>query len=168
MNCIEIVDLLPEYIRRRLPAEEVAAVRAHLSACPACAEAYEAELAFTQTLRGTDASAPMHLLPEIMASVRTQPQHKPTFRLRPLDIVFALAAACGLYGMVIGVRALQFVAPFVVDTLDPRTLFGDGLSTTLLLAAIFGAIGLAISIPVAAIVHRAMSRPREPYAPSPF
>jgi anti-sigma factor RsiW len=169
MNCTEISDLLPEYIRRRLPADEVAAVRGHLSACPACAEAYEAELAFTQTIRGMDAPAPMHLLPQIMASVRVQPQHKPAFRLRPLDVVVALAAAFALYGMFIGVRALQYVTPFIVDTLNLRALFGNGLSTTLVLAAIFGAIGLAISIPVAAFVHRATtSQPRTPYISGPF
>lgn len=164
MNCNEMMDVLPEYIRRRLPAEEAAIVRVHLSTCPACAAAYDAELAFEHALRGTDAPAPTDLLPQIMASVRTQPQHRPTFQLRPLDIVFAVAAAFALYGMFIAGRALWVVVPFVVDTLDLRSIFGGTLGTTLILAAIFSVIGLAISIPVAAMVQNATNRSREPYA----
>jgi anti-sigma factor RsiW len=162
MNCIQIAELLPEYLRRRLPAEEEAAVRAHLSACPECAEVYETELAFAQMLRGTDAPAPALLLPQIMASVRVQPQHRPAFRLRPLDVVFALAAAFALYGMFIGVSALRAIFPFVVDTVDPKALFSGTTGMVLLLTAICSVIGLAISLPVAAAVHTATTRARDP------
>ncbi len=164
MTCTEIADLLPEYIRRRLPAEEAAAVRAHLSACPACAEAYEAELAFTQALRGTDAPPPAHLLPQIMASVRVQPQHKPTLRPQFLDLVAALVAGVALYGMIIGVRALWYVVPLVVDALDFRALLSGSMGVVLVLAAVFGFVGLAISLTVAALVQTTTGRMREPYA----
>jgi anti-sigma factor RsiW len=163
MNCIEIADLLPEYIRRRLPAEEAAIVRAHLSTCAACAAAYEAELAFQHALGGLDAAPPAQLLPQIMASVRVQPQHKPAFHLRPLDLVYALAAAFALYGLFIAGQALWFVFPFVADALNLRALFDDALRTALILAAIFSVVGLAISIPVAALVQNATNRTREPY-----
>src|SRR5262249_48091814 len=144
MNCNEMMDLLPEYIRRRLPEEESAAVRAHLATCPACAEEYDAELAFEHALRGSDAPAPAHLLPQIMASVRTQPQHTPAFRLRLLDVVFALAAAFAVYGLFIAARALWFVVPFVVETLDPRSFLSSTLGMMLVLTVIFSMIGLAI------------------------
>jgi anti-sigma factor RsiW len=163
MNCSTMIDLLPEYIRRRLSAEESAAVRAHLATCPACAEAYEEELAFEHTIHGVDAPAPPQLLPQIMASVRTQPQHRPSFRVRTLDIVFALAAAFALYGMFIGVNAFRAIFPLIADTLNLGALLSGSTGLILLLTVISGIIGLAISLAVAAIVQSAANRTREPY-----
>jgi anti-sigma factor RsiW len=34
--CIEIVELLTDYLEGALPADEVAAVEAHLAVCPGC------------------------------------------------------------------------------------------------------------------------------------
>jgi hypothetical protein len=103
-------------------------------------------------------------LPQIMASVRVQPQHRPAFRLRPLDVVFALAAAFALYGMFIGATALRAIFPFVVDTIDPEALFSGTTGMILLLTGGCAIVGLAISLPVAAAVHTMTSRERDPLA----
>ena len=163
MNCSTMIDLLPEYIRRRLSVEESAAVRAHLATCPTCAEVYEEELAFEHMIHGVDAPAPPQLLPQIMASVRTQPQHRPSFRVRTLDIVFALAAAFALYGMFIGVNALQAIFPLIADTLNLGALLSGSTGLILLLTVVSGLIGLMVSLAVAAIVQNAANRTREPY-----
>src|SRR3954469_3862721 len=100
-----IVPLLPESLRRGLPAEEAAAVRAHLSACPACAAAYEEELAFAALARGTDQPAPGFLMAQVMAGGRAEPRQLPAFRVRPLDFVLAIATAGALFGLGVGVLA---------------------------------------------------------------
>jgi predicted anti-sigma-YlaC factor YlaD len=163
MNCTDIADLLPDYLRRRLPAAEEQAIRGHLATCPACAAAYEEELAFEHMLHGTDAPTPAYLLPQIMASVRVQPQHKPAFRLRPLDIVFALAAACALYGMFVAANALGAIVPFIIDTLDLRSFFSGATGLILLLTVACTVIGVGVSVAVAAVMNGTVSRSREPY-----
>lgn len=154
MDCAAIVELLPEYIRRRLPGDQEAAVRAHLSACPACAAAYEGELAFGALARGTDSPAPAHLMARVMAEVRAEPRQMPTFRVRPLDFALAIAAAGVLYALAIGLLSLRAVSPVIATFFDPRALLADGLTLrTLTLAALWAIVGLAVSIPIAAMTH---------------
>lgn len=162
MTCAAIVVLLPEYIRRRLPAEEEAAVRAHLSACPACAAAYEEELAFAALARGTDLPAPGHLMARVMAGVRAEPRQLPAFRVRPLDFILAIAAAGALFGLGVGLLALRAISPLITGFFDPRDLLADGLTLrTLTLAALWGVVVLAVSIPIAATML-AVLRARRP------
>jgi F0F1-type ATP synthase membrane subunit c/vacuolar-type H+-ATPase subunit K len=161
MNCTEITPLLPEYIRRRLPTAEEAAVRAHLSACPACAAAYEDELAFGSLMHGTDAPAPAHLMARVMAGVRAEPRQAPTFRIRPLDFVLAIAAAAMLYGLGVGLLALREISPVITGIFDPSALLADGLTVrALTLGALWAVVGLAISIPIAAAMHAALRNRR--------
>lgn len=162
MNCTSIVALLPEYIRRRLPTEHEAAVRAHLSTCPVCAAAYEEELAFGSMAHGTDAPVPAHLMAQVMAGVRAEPRQVAAFRVRPLDFVLAIAAAVVLYGLGFGLLALRAVSPLITDFFDPRTFLADGLTLrTLTFAALWAIVGLAVSIPIAAGMH-AILRDRRP------
>ncbi len=163
MDCAHIADLLPEYIRRQLPAADEAVARAHLAACAACAAAYEGELAFAQMLHGTDTAAPPLLLPQIMASVRAEPQVAHAFRLRPLDLVVAFACAIALAGMLLAVGALRSILPIIGNALDLRALFDGSVGSLLLLTAIFGGIGVTISLGVGAAVHTATNRVRGPY-----
>ncbi len=161
MNCSAIVPLLPEYIRRRLPTAEMAAVRAHLSACPACAAAYEDELVFGALMHGTDEAAPPHMLARVMADVRAEPQQMPAFRLRPLDLLLAVAIVAIVGGFGIGAFSLWAISPILTTMLDLRALFGgDETAATLVLAALWGLVGLAISVPVAAVVHAALDGTR--------
>jgi len=162
VTCAEIVALLPEYIRRRLPGDQEAAVRAHLSDCPVCAAAYEDELAFGAMARGTDLPAPAHLMARVMAGVRAEPRQAPVFRVRPFDFVLAIAAAAVLYGLVVGLLALRAISPVITDVLDPSALLADGLTVrTLTLAALWAIVGLTVSIPIAATMH-AVIRNRRP------
>ncbi len=161
MNCPEITALLPEYIRRRLPATEMAAVRAHLSACPACAAAYEDELAFDTLLRGTDETAPPQMLARVMAEVRAESRQLPAFRLRPLDLLLAVAIVAIVGGLGIGALSLWEISPILTNSLDLRALFGgDQTAATLVLAALWGLVGLVISLPIAAVVHAALDGTR--------
>ncbi len=162
MNCIEITPLLPDYIRRRLPAAQEAVVRAHLSICPMCAAAYEDELAFGALAHGSDLPAPAHLMALVMAGVRAEPRQAPAFRVRPLDFVLAIAAAVVLYGLGFGLLALRAISPVISGFIDPRALLADGLTVrTLTLAALWAIVGLAVSIPIAAAMH-ALLRTRRP------
>jgi len=162
MNCTAITPLLPEYIRRRLPAAQEAVVRAHLSACPVCAAAYEDELAFGALAHGSDLPAPAHLMAQVMAGVYAEPRQAPAFRVRPLDFVLAITAAVVLYGMGVGLLALRAISPVITGFFDPRALLADGLTVrTLTLAGLWAIVGLAISIPIAAAMH-AVLRTRRP------
>lgn len=161
MNCAEITALLPEYIRRRLPAEQMTAVRAHLSDCPACAAAYEEELAFGALVHGTDLPAPAHLMAQVMAGVRAEPRQAPAFRVRVLDFVLAIGAGAALAGLVLGLLGLRAITPILTTLFDPRALLADGLTArTLTLASLWAIVGLAISIPIAAMMHTAIARSR--------
>lgn len=163
MDCAAITDLVPEYIRRRLPAAGAAAARAHLATCATCAAAYEEELAFARMLHGTDAATPPQMLPQIMASVRAAPQIVPASRLRPLDVAVAFACAIALSGMIVAVGALQAILPVIGSALDLRALFGGSAGSLLLLTVVFSGIGLAIILGVGAAVHTATNRARDPY-----
>jgi F0F1-type ATP synthase membrane subunit c/vacuolar-type H+-ATPase subunit K len=162
MNCAEITPLLPEYIRRRLPSAQEVVVRAHLSACPACAAAYEDELAFGALTHGSDMPAPAHLMAQVMAGVRAEPRQMPKFRVRPLDFVLTIAAAVVLYGLGFGLLALRAISPVITGFFDPSTLLADGLTVrALTLAGLWAVVGLAVSIPIAATMH-AVIRNRRP------
>ena len=161
MTCMEIVTLLPEYIRRRLPAAREAAVRAHLSTCPACAAAYEDELAFGALARGADMPAPPVVMTRVMAGVRAEPRQAMPFRVRALDFVLAIGAALAAGGLVIGLLSLWQISPLFTDLFDPRTLLDDGLTLgTITLAALWATVGLAVILPIAAMVYAAMVRSR--------
>ncbi len=160
MTCSEIVALLPEYIRRRLLATEEAAVRAHLSACPACAAAYEDELAFGAIARGTDTPVPSMVLARVMAGVYAEPRQA-AFRVRALDFVLAIGAALAAGGLVIGLLSLWQIRPLVTDLFDPRALLDDGRTLgTITVAALWVVVGLAVSLPIAAMVYAAILRSR--------
>lgn len=161
MTCMEIVTLLPEYVRRRLPAAQESAVRAHLSQCPACAAAYEDELAFGALVHGTDAPAPPHLAAQVMASVRAEPRQAAPFQVRALDFVFAIGAALAAGGLVIGLLSLWDISPIITILFDPGALLDDGLTVrTLTLAALWAIVGLAVSLPLAAMMYAIISRSR--------
>jgi anti-sigma factor RsiW len=161
MMCAEIAPLLPEYVRRRLPPAQEATVRAHLSACPACAAAYEEELAFTAMVRGTDTPAPALLMPSVMASVRAEPRQMPRFGVRPLDFVLAIGAASALGGLVLGLLSLWAISPIFADMFDLRALLAGGVTDrTITLVALWAVVGLTISLTATAGVHAAMSRNR--------
>lgn len=163
MTCTEIIALVPEYIRRRLPANQMTAVRAHLSDCPACAAAYEDELAFGALVRGTDLPAPAHLMAQVMAGVRAEPRQAPAFRVRPLDFVLAIGAGVAFACLALGLLGLRAISPILATLFDPRALLADGLTArTLTLASLWAVVGLAISIPIAAMMHTAIARSRGP------
>lgn len=160
MTCSEIVTLLPEYIRRRLPVEEEVAVRAHLSACPVCAAAYEDELAFGAMARGADLPAPPMVMARVMAGVYAEPRQA-AFRVRALDFVLAIGAALAAGGLVVGLLSLWQISPLFTDLFDPRALLDDGLTLgTITLAALWAIVSLAVILPVAAMVYAAVVRSR--------
>jgi len=161
MTCTEIVTLLPEYIRRRLPAAQEAAVRAHLSACSACAAAYEDELAFGAMTRGADMPAPPVVMARVMAGVDAEPRQAAAFRVRALDFVLAIGAALAAGGLVVGLLSLWQISPLFTDLFDPRALLDDGLTLgTITLAALWAIVGLAVILPIAAMVYAAIVRNR--------
>jgi len=161
MTCATVAALLPDYIRRRLPAAQDAAVRAHLAACPVCAAAYEDELAFGAMVHGTDTMAPVHLMAQVMAGVRAEPRQPAPFRVRALDFALALGAALAMGGLVFGLLALWQIGPLLADLFDPGALLADGLTLrTLTLAALWTIVGLAVSLPIAAVTHTAVMRSR--------
>jgi hypothetical protein len=161
MNCTEITPLLPEYIRRRLPAAQEAIVRAHLSICPTCAAAYEEELIFGALAHGTDLPTPTYLMAQVMAGVRAEPRQMPKFRVSPLDFMLTIAAAVVLYGLGFGLLSLRAISPVVTGLFDPRALLADGLTVrALTLGALWAVVGLAVSIPIAAAMHAVISNRR--------
>ncbi len=161
MTCTEIVTLLPEYIRRRLPAAEEAAVRAHLSACPICAAAYEDELAFGAMTRGADMPAPPVVMARVMAGVRAEPRQAAPFRVRALDFALAIGVALAAGGLVVGLLSLWQISPLFTDLFDPHALLDDGLTLgTITLAALWAIVDLAVILPVAAMVYAATVRSR--------
>lgn len=161
MICREIATLLPEYVRRRLPAAQENAVRAHLAQCPACAAAYEDELAFGALAHGTDAAAPPHLLARVMTSVRAEPRQAAPFRVRALDFVFAIGAALAAGGFVVGLLSLWDISPIITALFDPGALLDGGLTVrTIILAALWVVVGLAVSLPLAAMMYAVIARSR--------
>ncbi len=161
MTCIEIVPLLPEYIRRRLPTAEEADVRTHLSACPACAAAYEDELAFGAIARGADMPAPPVVMARVMADVYAEPRQAMPFRVRALDFVLAIGAALAAGGLVVGLLSLWQISPLFTDLFDPRALLDDGLTLgTITIAALWATVGLAVSLSVAVMIYAAIMRSR--------
>lgn len=162
MNCTEIVVLLPEYVRRRLLPDQEATVRAHLSACDACAAAYEDELAFGSLAHATDAPVPPQMLAQVMASVRAEPRQAPAFRLRPLDVVVAVAIATALAGVAFGLLSLQRISSVLTSMFDPAALLNDPTTRTIAFAILWGAIALVCSLPLAAGVYVAYTRSRRP------
>ena len=71
--CIELVELLTDYLEGALPADEVAAVDAHLETCPAC-RTYLAQMRATIQALG---SVPVETLPDeaydtLLAAFRDQ------------------------------------------------------------------------------------------------
>jgi anti-sigma factor RsiW len=161
MTCREIVTLLPEYVRRRLPATQEAAVRAHLSICPACAAAYEVELSFGALIHGTDAPAPPVVMVQVMAGIRAEPRQAAPFRVRALDFVFAIGAALAVGGLAFGLLSLWTISPLVTDRFDPGAFLADGLTLrTMTLAALWAIVGLCVSLPIAATIHALLTRSR--------
>jgi uncharacterized membrane protein len=113
-------------------------------------------------VHGTDQPTPTHLMAGVMAGVRAEPRQMPTFRLRPLDFVLAIAAAVALYGLGLGLLALRAISPIITDFFDPRALLADGLTVrALTLGALWAVVGLVVSIPIAAMMH-AVLRDRRP------
>lgn len=161
MTCMEIVTLLPEYVRRRLPTAQESAVRAHLAQCPACAAAYEDELAFGALAHGTDALAPPHLLAQVMTSVRAEPRQAAPFRVRALDFALAIGAALAAGGLVVGLLSLRNISPIITALYDPGALLDGGLTVhTIIIAALWAVVGLAMSLPIAAMVYAVITRNR--------
>lgn len=119
--CVDVSPLLPDYLRRRLPAERHTAVREHLAACVACATAFDAERDFSALIGGTDAAPPPALFTHVMAQVRDEPR-LPAFRVRPHDVLLALGGTAAALGMLFGVMSLLVVLPPVT------TLTANGLS----------------------------------------
>lgn len=161
MTCTAVAALLPDYIRRRLPAAQDAAVRAHLSACPVCAATYEDELAFGAMVHGTDTQAPAHLIAQVMADVRAEPRQPAPFRVRALDVALAIGAALAMSGLVFGLLSLWQIGPLLAAVFDPGALLADGLTVrAITLAALWAVVGLAVSLPIAAMAHVAVMRSR--------
>ncbi len=161
MTCTAVAALLPDYIRRRLPAAQDVAVRAHLSICAVCAAAYEDELAFGAMVHGTDTMAPAHLMARVMDGVRAEPRQPAPFRVRALDFALAIGGAVAMSGLVFGLLSLWQIGPLLTDVFNPGALLADGLTIrTLTLAALWATVGLAISLPIAAIAHAAVMRSR--------
>ncbi len=165
MNCANTTALLPEYIRRRLPAAQEATVRAHLAACLACAAAYEEELAFGSLAHATDSPTPPLLMARVMAGVRAEPRQMPTFRVRPLNftVVFALAFALG--GLTVAALSLWSISPLIADALAPDAWFTGVTAQTLSLAGLWAVIVLACSIPIAVATRAAHIRSRQSSLP---
>lgn len=165
MNCADITALLPEYIRRRLPAAQGATVRAHLAACPACAAAYEEELAFGSLAQATDSPTPPFLMARVMADVRAEPRQMPAFRVCPLDFAVAFALALALGGLTVAALSLWSISPLITDALAPDAWFTGVTAQTLALASLWAAIVIGCSIPIAVATRAAHIRSRQSSLP---
>lgn len=158
----DIRALLPDYLRRRLPPETYAAVRAHLSDCPDCAAAFEEERDFSALIGGTDAAPPAALFTGVMARVADEPR-LPAFRPRLRDALLALAGTAAVIGMLFGAASLLAVLPpLAALTVGGLGLSGDWLApgASLLLWVVPGLLVAAI---VSLALHRTLVR-REPTA----
>ncbi len=161
MTCRDTVTLLPDYVRRRLPAVQETAVRAHLSRCPACAAAYEEELAFGALVHGTDAPAPPQLLAQVMTSVRAEPRQAAPFRVHALDFVFAIGAALAAGSLVVGLLSLWGIRPILTALFDPGAFLAGGITVRIItLAALWAVAGLAVSLPLAVTMYAVIARSR--------
>jgi len=67
--CAEWVERLPEWVARRLPSEEAAALAEHVRACPDCA----AEARVIRALVGARPDAPAGLAVRVSAALRREP-----------------------------------------------------------------------------------------------
>ncbi len=148
-----IAGLLPEYLYRRLPPVETERVRRHIADCPACAAAYEYELALSQLARGADAPAPPHLFAAIMGEVHVTPQAMPHFRVTVFDVLLAIAATAACVGVFLGLDGLRVRGVTVAGV---QMAVGDLLDTDIARVALaFGLWSLAGLAVVAGVTFAA-------------
>ncbi|HEX6117388.1 MAG TPA: zf-HC2 domain-containing protein [Solirubrobacterales bacterium] len=70
MDCVEVVEIVTDYLERRLSEEERVRLEAHLEECEGC-EAYLAQMRQTVTaLRGIGGTAPPAGLDDLIAAFR--------------------------------------------------------------------------------------------------
>jgi mycothiol system anti-sigma-R factor len=68
MNCIEVVNLLEQYVDRELNSEEIDEVRRHLDACPPCLTLFHFEANMRRLVRrACNESAPDSLRERILS-----------------------------------------------------------------------------------------------------
>jgi anti-sigma factor RsiW len=71
LACIEVVEIVTEYLEGALPAAEVLRLERHLGTCPGCAEYLEQLRAVAGSLRGlSDDSFPAEMRDGLIADFR--------------------------------------------------------------------------------------------------
>lgn len=93
-----------DYLHGELPAEQDAAIHAHLAECPACEERHSEELALTEVLRAHARAQERELPPGVVAKIREAIEQRPTSiwdglrsLYRPYFLPAAAAIAIALY-----------------------------------------------------------------------
>jgi anti-sigma factor RsiW len=154
MACGEVRTRIDEYVRRRLPERDAAALRGHLAVCAGCAAAYEAEIALATALRSQAEPVPPRVLSGVMAAVRTQPRARPAFGVRPADVVLAAGLALAVAGVLLGTLWLQALfLPLGETFLDAGArLYSERIATEVARTLAWTAIGGAISLGLATVV----------------
>ncbi len=154
-SCDDTHALLPEYLRRRLPPDTLAAVRAHLAACPDCATAFEAERDFSARIGGTDAAPPPALMRGVMAQIRQEPRPV-AFRLSPRDALLALAGTAAIFGMFFGVLSLGAVLPPLAALTFDGLGFGSGGAALVASLLAWVVPGLIVAALVGVALHNTL------------
>jgi anti-sigma factor RsiW len=135
-------ETLVEYLHGELPAAQDASVHAHLAQCRECTDAYEAEAALTEMIRGHCRAEERDLPQGVVLRIReaVEASHVPWWQrlsssLRPLAVGTAIAAGL-LFGTFLSLRgwhshaqASTIDAAYYLDdhsALAPTTPFGEG------------------------------------------
>ena len=156
-RCEDTRALLPDYLRRRLPSDALAVVRAHLAGCTDCAAAFEAERDFSALIAGTDTAPPPALMRGVLTQIRQAPRPV-AFRPSPRDALLALAGTAALFGMVFGVLSLVAVLP-PLAALTANSL-GLDLSGVSLVASLLAWVvpGLFVAALIGVALHGTLAR----------
>jgi anti-sigma factor (TIGR02949 family) len=71
LACVEVVEIVADYLDGALPADEAGRLRRHLDTCPGCAEYLEQLRTIAGSLRGlTDDSFPAEMRDGLIADFR--------------------------------------------------------------------------------------------------
>lgn len=142
---------LVDYLHGELPAQQDAAVHAHLAECSPCARAYESEASLTELLRAHARSEQRELPYRVITGIRdaaagtaaASPWERIRSALRPIVLIPAAAALAVALYLGLGVRhpagvtpidaasyvnnhaALTATTPFAEDAPIPATLTSD-------------------------------------------
>lgn len=157
-DCESIRPLLGEYLRRRLPADVLADIRHHLAECPECAAAFEEERVFSTLAGSTDEPAPVFLLAGVMERVRAEPCPLPAFRVRPLDVIFALSGTIALVGVIFGFMSLSIIVPAVEGAFADDMFLNRAFVADVAAVLTWSVLGLAVVALATAGTRRLLTR----------